>query len=153
MSDNETISLGPCPTCGGPVQHISDDGVKMDYRHVDLSTVRLERFREIAIDAIQKITDRPNYNPTDLLQHGALVPTWDADKVPVGPCASHPPGVKCMACDSPPVQTWACGTTEGFSSVPPEAKAELRDYAEWLLLPKPRQEFHAWRRSKAEPTP
>ena len=72
MSDNETISLGPCPTCGGPVQHISDDGVRVDYRHVDLSTVRLERFREIAIDALHKITGEPNYNPSDLLQHGAV---------------------------------------------------------------------------------
>jgi hypothetical protein len=118
MSNDNTISLGACPTCKGPVQHISDDGVKVDYRHVDLSTVRLERFREIAIDALQKITGEPSYSPSDLLQHGAVTAP----------------------------QTWVCGAPEGFSKVPPEAKAELRDYAEWLRLPKPRQEFHAWRR-------
>ena len=33
----------------------------------------------------------------------------------------------------------------GFSGVPPEARAELLDFAEWLRLPKPRTEFHAWR--------
>lgn len=45
------------------------------------------------------------------------------------------------------LETWTCGVPEGFSRVPPEARAEVRDYAEWLRLPKPRRDFYSWRRS------
>lgn len=33
------------------------------------------------------------------LSAGSVQPVVDPARVPVGPCASHPPGVKCMACD------------------------------------------------------
>lgn len=99
-NDEGMISLGACPTCKGPAQFV-DDGTTDGYvRHVDLATVRMERFREIVMDAIQKLPARPNYNPSDLLHHGVvMVPTWDLSKLPdEGPCGRHPPGVTCLVC-------------------------------------------------------
>lgn len=63
-------------------------------------------------------------------------PKCDAEIMLGNRCAN------CLFNDSP--QVFVCG-----GKPTPEAQRELDDYRVWLMLPKPRQEFHAWRKVRA----
>lgn len=148
MSD-QTISVGACPTCKGPVQFIDDGTPDSEVRHVDLSTVKLERFREIAIDAIRKVTGEPNYSPSDLLQHGAITPpmaeTQRTQKVE-GREAVHLPTWRAYLVDAAEYEgmraerdeaerlarEWTNQPPENFNSLAREASLEILCYGLFL---------------------